>query len=102
MTAMAQAAIWIEPDMCGGCGLCIQACGRKLIALDDHGLARVLEPQRCAQCGHCKAVCPSDAPLRLALGLPQGHQVPICFTLGYPELQYQRLVARRPARVNWL
>lgn len=43
-----------------------------------------------------------DPALAQCLGLPAGHQVPICFMLGYAELRYPRLVARRTARVTWL
>ncbi|CAO0823613.1 hypothetical protein DFAR_3800035 [Desulfarculales bacterium] len=57
----AAGAVWTDQNRCSGCDPCLQACGRKLIALQN-GLFQVLEPRRCAQCGHCKAVCPGDAP----------------------------------------
>ena len=40
--------------------------------------------------------------LREALKIPDDHQVPVAFTVGYPDVQFRRLVARNPARVKWL
>jgi nitroreductase/ferredoxin len=51
----------IDPDLCTGCGLCVMACGRKLIVMAGE-TAFVSDPGRCSQCGHCKCVCPVDAP----------------------------------------
>lgn len=58
---MGSAKVWIDQDLCPSCGLCQQACGRRLSESRD-GLAWVRAPKRCAQCGHCKAVCPQNAP----------------------------------------
>ncbi len=40
--------------------------------------------------------------LREVLKIPDDHQVPVAFTVGYPDVQFRRLVARNPARVKWL
>ena len=58
---MDAAGVFIDPDRCTGCGLCILTCGRKLIAM-DHDVAVVGDPFRCSRCGHCKSVCVADAP----------------------------------------
>lgn len=55
-------AVIIDPDLCCGCGSCLDACdtGGLETAL---GAIRVV-PDRCAGCGRCVAECPNDA-LRL-------------------------------------
>ena len=40
--------------------------------------------------------------LRKALKIPDDHQVPVAFVVGYPDVKFRRLVARNPARVKWL
>jgi len=40
--------------------------------------------------------------LREALKIPDDHQVPVAFTVGYAVVNFLRLVARNPARVKWL
>jgi len=40
--------------------------------------------------------------LREALKIPDDHQVPVAFTVGYPDVKFRRLVARNPARIKWL
>jgi len=40
--------------------------------------------------------------LREALKIPSDHQVAVAFTIGYPNVKFRRLVARNPARVEWL
>jgi len=40
--------------------------------------------------------------LREALQIPDDHQVPVSFVVGYPNVKFRRLVARNPARVKWL
>jgi nitroreductase/NAD-dependent dihydropyrimidine dehydrogenase PreA subunit len=40
--------------------------------------------------------------LKEALKIPNDHQVPVAFVVGYPDVKFRRLVARNPARVKWL
>ncbi len=54
--------VTIDESLCLGCGICQDACGRKLIEPSGESY-RVARPQACSQCGHCKAVCPVDAPV---------------------------------------
>jgi len=39
--------------------------------------------------------------LKAAMEIPESHLVPISFTVGYPGVNYRRLVSRRRARVIW-
>ena len=40
--------------------------------------------------------------LKRLLQIPDHHHALMAFTVGYPAVQYLRVVARNPARVNWL
>ena len=51
-------AVWIEIDLCNGCGLCIKVCPYDAVELrKDKG--KVLE--RCTSCGACLEVCKQEA-----------------------------------------
>jgi nitroreductase/NAD-dependent dihydropyrimidine dehydrogenase PreA subunit len=40
--------------------------------------------------------------LRKVLKVPAGHQVHAAFTIGYPDVEFLRVVARNPAKVEWI
>jgi len=40
--------------------------------------------------------------LRKVLAIPEDHQVHVTFTIGYPDVEFLRLVARNPVNVKWL
>jgi nitroreductase/NAD-dependent dihydropyrimidine dehydrogenase PreA subunit len=40
--------------------------------------------------------------LRNFLKIPEGDQVHLAFTVGYPDVEYLRLPARKPAKVGWI
>ena len=40
--------------------------------------------------------------LKEALKIPPDHQAHLAFTVGYPDVEFLRLVGRNPARVTWL
>jgi len=54
--------IQVDPDRCGGCGACVEACPAGLLALEE-GLPRMTREDSCIACGHCGAVCASGALL---------------------------------------
>jgi ferredoxin len=50
----------IDPQLCNGCGLCIDLCPTN--ALDWQGEIAVLAaPERCDYCATCETVCPTEA-----------------------------------------
>ena len=52
--------IWIEVDLCNGCGRCIKACPYGAVELTEEK-AHLLE--RCTSCGACLEVCKPEAIL---------------------------------------
>lgn len=49
----------IDPDLCAGCGTCINQCQMKAITQTDD--ISSIEKKRCIGCGNCIAICPSEA-----------------------------------------
>jgi electron transport complex protein RnfB len=49
----------VDPELCAGCGLCIERCQMEARVLLD-GLASV-DLDRCIGCGNCVVLCPSSA-----------------------------------------
>jgi ferredoxin len=49
----------IDPDLCTGCGTCIELCHMEAITLNDD--VSSINKERCIGCGNCVYACPSDA-----------------------------------------
>lgn len=52
-------------DLCKGCGLCVDACPKKIIALKSDALnkkgyhpAGITDQEKCIACAMCAAMCP--------------------------------------------
>jgi len=59
------ATVTIKEERCKGCGLCIDACPKKVLALaKDHINAKgyrpasVVAPEKCIACAFCGRMCP--------------------------------------------
>lgn len=50
----------ILEERCTGCGLCVEACGPKSLAMVD-GIASLVSPDTCGSEEHCISVCADDA-----------------------------------------
>ncbi|MFX1503893.1 MAG: ATP-binding protein [Promethearchaeota archaeon] len=50
----------IDPDLCIGCGTCIEMCHNKAIELNDDNKAERIE-EYCIGCGVCAYFCPENA-----------------------------------------
>jgi len=62
------AKIIISDDLCKGCGLCVNACPRKIIELDKSRLnakgyhpATCIDLDSCIGCTFCAVQCPDSA-----------------------------------------
>jgi len=60
----------IDENACKGCGLCAEACPKKIIALSKSQLnqngyhpAEVIDPELCIGCAFCATMCPDCAIL---------------------------------------
>ncbi|MFW9824359.1 MAG: 4Fe-4S binding protein [Candidatus Thorarchaeota archaeon] len=50
----------VDPDICTGCGICVEKCYSGAKELNDEGKAETNE-ERCIGCGICAAYCPDGA-----------------------------------------
>ncbi len=46
---------------CKGCGLCVEFCPMKVLALNDDGHPLVVAPEKCTACHWCDTHCPDFA-----------------------------------------
>lgn len=58
-------SITFDVEFCKGCELCIDACPKKIIVLDEDKInqngyrpATVKDADACTACGQCYAICP--------------------------------------------
>lgn len=57
--------VTFQEDFCKGCGLCINACPKNIIALDEgktnaqgYHPAQVTDMDKCISCANCALMCP--------------------------------------------
>ena len=57
--------VTFKTDLCKGCGLCVSACPKGIVALDKSRLnakgyhpAGVAEQEKCIACAMCATMCP--------------------------------------------
>ncbi|HEY41238.1 MAG TPA: 4Fe-4S binding protein [Dehalococcoidia bacterium] len=53
---------WIDPDLCTGCGVCVQGCVHQAIT-GGKKQPHVIDTQLCQKCGICRSECKFDAIL---------------------------------------
>jgi hypothetical protein len=46
-----------NPDLCVGCGLCIEGCPEDALSLKSSETVPVVDPEKCIGCGECEAIC---------------------------------------------
>lgn len=57
--------VTFKTELCKGCGLCVTACPKKIVALMTSEInlkgyhpAIVTEPEKCIGCAFCATMCP--------------------------------------------
>lgn len=64
---MAKGLVTFNEDICKGCELCVVACPKNIIALDESKInakgfhpAHVINMDECISCGNCAIMCPDS------------------------------------------
>lgn len=59
--------VYFDADRCKGCGLCVTACPKKIVALSQTKLnakgfhpAEISDDSACIACGFCALMCPDS------------------------------------------
>ncbi|MGI6039126.1 MAG: 4Fe-4S binding protein [Clostridiales bacterium] len=59
------ARVTFEKDKCKGCGLCIEACPKKILQLSEDEInlrgyypAMIIDQDKCIACSFCAIMCP--------------------------------------------
>ncbi len=62
---MILAKLTFKEELCKGCGLCVNACPKKLLQLSrdrlnqkGHSPVEITEPEKCIGCAFCATMCP--------------------------------------------
>jgi len=58
---LGQERVMVIKGWCKGCGICIEFCPKKALALDQDGHCHLAYPDRCILCGMCEHICPDFA-----------------------------------------
>jgi len=64
----------LDQDRCSGCGICVDRCGLRAIAINDAGVSEI-DQDRCIGCGLCVITCPEKART-LVPKPPEEHRTP--------------------------
>ena len=76
-------AVYVHPNLCTGCGACLDVCARGAIGLRDS--VPIIDSELCTECGRCTEACPAGAILSLEATGPESARVSrqpaVCRTL---------------------
>lgn len=55
--------VYVEEDLCAGCGLCVAACSYEARSLDPKKRIAIVNAALCQGCGACMIACPNGATI---------------------------------------
>lgn len=64
---MAKGNVIFDQDLCKGCELCVKACPKGIVSIDEHRInkkgynpATVVDMDQCTGCTSCATMCPDQ------------------------------------------
>lgn len=60
MAQKTQKVLYIEENLCKGCGICVAFCPKDVLIIKD-GVVVIENREDCIQCGQCELRCPDYA-----------------------------------------
>ena len=51
----------IDPEICIGCGICVDVCSSDVIRMNENKKAVIRYPDECMVCLYCEEDCPVNA-----------------------------------------
>ena len=68
----------IDPELCNGCGICVNSCPMDVIRMDEKSRKAIIKyPEDCMLCGWCLDDCPQNA-----IHISRGYHRPLMLSWG--------------------
>jgi ferredoxin len=114
-TTVTRQIVYIDEELCDGCGVCVSPCAGGAIAIVD-GKAKVLREELCDGAGSCLGICPTGAlgvetretvafddaaTAEHGAGQPDAGALETCFLCGTAEDTAPLLAVRMGGQAKW-